>query len=371
MIYILTRTPENENMKVFHKRILGILLATVTVLPLSSCGGGDGSSSGKSSYTITCTDGKYYDISSDYRLAPAGTVVTVTVEAEAFLTVERVLANNIECTAGNTENTFTFTMPQEDVDILAIFTDAPEISDAENGMRWILAPSEISLAREDDGEFLARQNFSLTFGSESVLNNTTEGKDGYATMLSAEVISTNENVIPSAAISNVTGTGGDAAYVTGAEFSVDLTQVGTGTATLVFFDNDNGRIISRTITVVPYGEVFADDIWTVSVNVDFSGLNEADKAKALTVWFSEEDSTYVYGSAYERNQQRELTYPESDSAVFEFIYRPEGTFRIQIGYRDENSIAYLNFVLVSGTGENGFVTFEENGAAISVQVKSA
>lgn len=357
-------------MRSLRKTLFCLFLTAAVAISVSACSDGGQSDDSTGSFSIDCPPGEWYDISCDYSIAPAGTNVTVTVLPDPFLSTESVYANEVKCDPGTEENTWTFSMPAEDVTLTALFSDAPEILSAEDGMGWVVAPDQLSVAKSGDSAFIAKQSFEVTFGTDPIPASITTGEDNSPTLLYTKVISTNENVLPVSAVSNISSTG-NGAYAYGASFSVDLTKVGTGSATLVFCDTENDRFISRSITVADYGEVYDGETWTVSVDVDFSGLDEADKARDLCVWLSESTSSYVYGSCYAQNQQKDLEgYPENGLASFTFTYRPEGKFQLQIGYRDENQIFYPRFVPVSGVSEDGTIVFSEDGEKITVAVES-
>ncbi len=242
----------------------GLVLAMA--IPFAACaqGGDEDKNAGGGSYTVTCEDGDYYDLSASSQLTPAGETVTITAEAEAFIRVDGVYANGTACAAGSTAGTYTFTMPEENVTVTAQVSGA-EIDNAEDGMGWSIAPSAISPFDESELSLYQNQSYLVTFGTDPV--NASTGNDG---MTYAKVVSLNEDVIPAEAISGVKGSTPDVgnAYFFQGSFEIDRTLIKAGTTTLVFFDNDNDRVISKTVTVVPFGDVYKEEAWTVSVTAD-------------------------------------------------------------------------------------------------------
>lgn len=281
--------------KLFKTMICTGLVLAMTV-PFAACAG-DGNedeTAGGGSYTVTCEDGDYYDLSASSQLTPAGETVTITAEAEAFIRVDGVYANGTACAEGSTAGTYTFTMPEENVTVTAQVSGA-EIDNAEDGMGWSIAPSAISPFDESELSLYQYQSYLVTFGTDPV--NASTGKDG---MTYAKVVSLNEDVIPAEAISGVKGSTPDVgnAYFFQGSFKIDRTQIKEGTTTLVFFDKDNDRVISKTVTVVPFGDVYKEEAWTVSVTADLSDVSSEYLNGKLRLYFEEGNDTYVYGSVY-------------------------------------------------------------------------
>ncbi len=336
--------------------------------------GKKGGASVGTSYTITCTDGDFYEVSLSHNSAPEGTVVTVAVETEPYVQVEAVTANGTACTAGS-GGSYTFTMPAENVTVSVSVKGAPESLHADSGMGWIFAPSQISLAGSADYQE-PLQDFRVTFGTDAVLNNTADGN-----MLQVKVFSTNENVIPAEALSGVRAENVSGAYAYAASFEVDLTKVKAGTATLVLIDEQNDRFISREVAVVPYGDVYKNAAWQVTVTADFSEVSEKYMGRGLRIFLGEENDTYVYGSVYANATQfSSFTADDLQNGEFSatFYYIPntgvsceEKSYTIRIAYEGSNDVhdsVYFPLSIVNGVSENGAVSFSENGGSVSVVV---
>ena len=355
--------------------ILIIMLAGVLMF---ACGDGDkGDDDTETSYIITCNSGQWYDINTSYKIAPAGTTITVEVECEVFVQVANVYANEVPCTPTEQAGFFTFTMPAEDVTITAQITDADEILSSDYGMGWTFAPSQISMAKEGDSSFIANQRFELSFGSQQGFINASTGQNG---LLYVDVFSTNQDVIPDDAISAVSPTQLDSgnSRVVSAKFTIDLTKVNLGTTTLVFKDTDKDRIITKTITVKEYGQVENFDLWTVYVTVDLSTLT-AYQDRNFRIWFSDYENLgqdYIYGSNYPESQWHDFIWSDLNRGekTFTFLYNPEHTFRVQVGYEyfatSLDDYRYNNFSVQSGADEDGIVSFSSDGDSITVKFNS-
>ena len=344
----------------------GLVLAMT--VPFAACAG-DGNedeTAGGGSYTVTCEDGDYYDLSSSSQLTPAGETVTITAEAEAFIRVDGVYANGTACASGSTAGTYTFTMPEENVTVTAQVSGA-EIDKAEDGMGWSIAPSAISPFDESELSLYQYQSYLVTFGTDPV--NASSSEDG--SMIYTKIISLNEDVIPAEAISGVKGSTPDVGnvYFFQGSFKIDRTQIKEGTTTLVFFDKDNDRVISKTVTVVPFGDVYKEEAWTVSVTADLSDVSSEYLKGNLRLFFVEGDDTYVYGSVYPSTIQR-FDFTSADltdgkiTAQAKFLYVPNAgkTYRVWVAYETVVNGKTMFYPL----GEKMTATFSENGGTFTV-----
>ena len=342
-----------------------VLLLAFT-LSFAACGESPGAKNNES-YTVTCTDGEYYDLSADYTVAEAGTLVTVTAESEVFMEVDTVYANGIACSAGSEAGKFTFTMPEEDVTVTADVS-GKEILSAEDGMYWSKAPTVISVFDESELSLYQYQDYGVSFGTDPVnasINTSNE-------MMYAEVVSLNEEVIPAEAISGVRGntqTSVNPAFYNGT-FEIDRTKIKTGTATIVLFDTDNDRVLSKTITVVPFGDVHKGETEEVSVTVDFTGLSEEYRNEKFSVFFYEDEETYVYGSVYPETQRENLTYPESGTVTYTFLYVPGLTFTLRVGYEriNEYDVTYYHSLSIEGDDDGEIVPDFSDGNHITIRL---
>ena len=355
--------------------ILIIMLAGILMF---ACGDSDkGDDDTETSYTITCNNGQWYDIETSSKIAQAGSTITVEVTCEVFVQVESVYANEVPCTPTEQAGFYTFTMPAEDVTITAQITDADEILSSDYGMGWTFAPNQISKAEEGDSSFIANQRFELSFGSQQGFINGSTGQNG---LLYVDVFSTNQDVIPDDAISAVSPTQLDFGNlsVISAKFTIDLTKVNLGTTTLVFKDTDKDRIITKIITVKEYGQAENFDLWTVSVTINMSSLT-AYQDRNFRIWFSDYENLgqdYIYGSNYPESQWQDFTWSDLNRGekTFTFLYNPEHTFRVQVGYEyfatSLDDYRYNNFSVQSGADEDGTVSFSSDGDSITVKFNS-
>lgn len=242
-------------------------LALAGLGAFAACGdggsaGGEGGAGGGTavSYSVSCEEddvfGDYYNLDADYSKVGAGKTVTVTVsDAWNFISVSKVYANGTECAAGSEAGEFTFTMPEKDVTVTAEVT-VNAVAEGDYGMAWTSATLDFALSKEDDlssgvqiAEDTGRFSLTATFGTRSVQNQVTANDDGYGTLTSCEVISTNEAVIPSDAVTRLNGgnfTNGS--LCSGVTIEFDTERLARGTTTIILIDTDNTEL-ERAITI--------------------------------------------------------------------------------------------------------------------------
>ena len=116
------------------KKVLSILFGAVFAasmgIALVGCNEEPPATEPAQSYSITLEEGQfsdYYDLSSNYSKTTAGTEIVITVEQPVFATVAHIYANEEICQEGEQENTYTFTMPSENVVVTADFEILPDI----------------------------------------------------------------------------------------------------------------------------------------------------------------------------------------------------------------------------------------------------
>ena len=128
-------------------------------------------------------------------------------------------------------------------------------------------------------------------------------------------------------------------------------------------------MISKTVTVVPFGDVYKEEAWTVSVTADLSDVSSEYLKGNLCLFFVEGDDTYVYGSVYPSTIQR-FDFTSADltdgkiTAQAKFLYVPNAgkTYRVWAAYENEVDGITAFYPL----GEKMTATFTENGGTFTV-----
>lgn len=131
-----------------------------------------------------------------------------------------MFANDAECKK-QTDGTYTFEMPQQDVSLKATF-DVLSVPETDDGLRWTDYDQLTTSAVLSGG-------VSVDFGSELVNSSCSTTADGYSTMIYAKVISTNQKVLPDEAVRRIDPVrGSNGAYATGALISFDVAKIAEG-----------------------------------------------------------------------------------------------------------------------------------------------
>lgn len=97
------------------------------------------------------------------------------------------------------------------------------------------------------------------------------------------------------------------------------------------------------------------------------------------IWFSDYENLgqdYIYGSNYPESQWQDFTWSDLSRGekTFTFLYNPEHTFRVQVGYEyfatSLDDYRYNNFSVQSGADDDGTVSFSSDGDSITVKFNS-
>lgn len=329
---------------------IALSLVVITALvALTACGG---TNSEPTYYDITVNSDDNYSVVCSHKNAKEGDNVVLTVSAGEFFEVDEVTANGVACTL-NAQGKYEFTMPAKAVTVDVKLKSTPDI-DKDGILTWDFAPSQIAVVEEGDDTIFTTQKYTLDFGTSGILNNT----NGNNEMISVEIYSLNEDVIPNDAISGAKASEIVASiYATKASFTIDLTKVKEGTARIVV-ENSN-RTIVKTIEVVDFGEVTPENLYTEKVIVDMSDLTGT--YDNMRIWITDKD--YVQGSVYANTQFEDFKYSADQPFEYQFKFTPDHEFTIAVGYEyydeDRQMYLYKNFAIMNVVlpgSEAGFFT---------------
>lgn len=225
--------------------------------------------------------------------ATAGTKVTVTVRPPTWKTVTFVTGSGVTCekdeaASTSTDVVFTFTMPDKDVELTVETIDSGVSVNEDNRMTWVFAPPQIAPSESS----YDKVTFEVDFGGNFLAN-----EDGDDNLLNVKISSTNQSVIPDAAIDGAQKIG-DSAYTQGATFSIDLSKISTGATTIIFEDTYNNRTITKYLQVVETGTVNPGNIIHAILEVDFK---EFDEGKLSLPENTDHDNLVVLVSVYDHD----------------------------------------------------------------------
>ncbi len=286
-------------MKKFAKIFVCVLVVAAFAVMAFACNGDSGNENNDKKpvaepheITVSAPDG--VDVTTSASSATEGVVVTVTVDAPAWYEVTGVTAGDATCTSG--ADGYTFTMPDEDVEVVVTVADSGVDVNEADGMTWVTAPSQIAPNSYNS------QYFEVSFGNTAVTNTITQ--EG---MSNVRVVSTNQAVIPEDAISGVDSTN-DGASAFGAVFGIDLSQVAIGSTTLIFTDTQHDRTIAKYVTVCEAGTIQPERACVAELTIQFNDIvQDADlgdfTADNVVVLISVNDQDYIYGTDPEYGKQ--------------------------------------------------------------------
>ena len=92
--------------------------------------------------------------------------------------------------------------------------------------------------------------------------------------------------------------------------------------------------------VVPFGDVYKEEAWTVSVTADLSDVSSEYLNGKLCLFFVEGDDTYVYGSVYPSTIQR-FDFTSADltdgkiTAQYYYVPNAGKTYTVWAAYENE------------------------------------
>ena len=241
------------------KKILTIFLASIMMLSVVTfsvaCSDGKGNNSGSVTdntvYTVTVEGSDYYDAVGQTTQATAGMESSVRVAAKySAVSIEKVFFNENECVKSDTEeNTYTFTMPAENVVITVslkwndVSTDNFLTWDKENSVEFEIFAQPNYLPSWDDGELTAN------------VSKDPSQSGGYFTAHEEKAFSLNKDVIPDEAlfvsVTNAKMSNIAVAFVV----HIDRTKIKEGTAQIVLQVENKHKfgdaaILVCTVTVV-------------------------------------------------------------------------------------------------------------------------
>lgn len=244
--------------KILSTTFLSLMLCLSGVFLVACCG----EEPAPTTYNITLPNSADYTVESDKEVAEFGQEVTLIVTLlNDELVIEDVLANGISCEE-NYNGTFSFTMPAENVSITVQTSRLQEVHSTE--FVWLDDGNLYTITEDGDGTF---------DGDTRDINITFAEKQGM-TIINEAITSSNQNVIPDAAINfepitdiNINGSSGSSEILKGV-IEINPFEIHAGTTYLTMeFVNGNysygssnrGTLIVK-ITVVPYGELTLETV---------------------------------------------------------------------------------------------------------------
>lgn len=301
--------------KILSTTFLSLMLCLSGVFLVACCG----EEPAPTTYNITLPTSADYTVESDKEVAEFGQEVTLIVTLlNDELVIEDVLANGISCEE-NYNETFSFTMPAENVSITVQTSRLQEVHSTE--FVWLDDGNLYTITEDGDGTF---------DGDTRDINITFAEKQGM-TIINEAITSSNQNVIPDTAINfepitdiNINGSSGSSEILKGV-IEINPFEIHAGTTYLTMeFVNGNysygssnrGTLIVK-ITVVPYGELTLE---TVREELVIDLFSELQYQTGDTFCLRIGDSDHVDGSSNPSYVDYVLTMESIRELSVEFDY---------------------------------------------------
>ena len=272
-------------------RVLPILcVAFVTffcVFILTACGEKE-NEGGKSAFDISVKADADCSVSVVDSAKEGETVSIVITVTNTDKYIGTVTADGKEC--AESDGKYTFTMPAKDVEIVVTLNEYKEVL-ADDGLASIEDPMDIVPM---NGCNTAHPSIDKKW---SIPIDFDPNYTGSMTILKESVRSTNEDVIPSDAITIEPETGSGSSLIIGGEIIIDTTRLTEGTTWLLLTlangntSPDHESNLSLKLTVVPYGGL---ELYTMEETLVFD-VSSISKTGTYTVRMSDQD--YVSGSS--------------------------------------------------------------------------
>lgn len=350
------------------KKTFGLILTSLCLClsfgMLAACGGGkkDDNKAQDTEYTITAqSDGCTFE--GLPAQAKEGDKLTFTVSvSDSLKTVEKVMANDTECTFA--DGKYSFTMPAQNVQITATVGYVQKEILSDDVLLWSAnTPSQICKAREEDGSW-PDQMVHFEFSTPKNV-----GYEGDVT-----VTSLNPEIIPQSALTDLYTNKLDNynGFCDYGSFRISLDEVSLGTAYIAVHAKTSSvtpidATIIKKIEVVNYGEL-QEETWQENVEVDLSRVYDEFKDNNIMIQIS--DRNHLYGTP-----NRMVTVKATAEVMtVPFTYIPNHNYSITVYYGEGSQTVFFTLsesVSANAAYQDGNLVFTQEGAKISIDVLSA
>ena len=284
----------------------------------------------KITYTVSGT-GKDAVTVNGPTTAKSGDTVTFTIDGIEFdkrlVSVEYYYLFNSDCDYNEATGEYSFTMPGLDTPVTIV---VEQLTDVSKGNQ----PSQIV-----PGDSVQE----LTFNVDA----------SWTTSCTVELTSTDENVIPSSALSHNKLTEGSSNAITGITISIDLSQIKPGkTYLIVNFQSENSSSQKgEIIKLIEVTDTLNETILSATLKVD---LSKFDDTSAMYIQFV--DQNYQNGSQVEERRTKYFSdhTPENGVFIFENLKFVEGhAYKVYVGIRSEGDSFVINDSISGGGTTTG------------------
>lgn len=265
--------------------VLSVLcVALCCCFAFAACSG-KGEDGGKSSFDVSVKEIAGCSVSVADSAKEGETVSIAVTVTDLDKYIDAVTANGTKCAGEGGK--YTFTMPAEDVTIVVKLGQYKEVL-SDNGPASIIEPmTTMPVNGCNTGDPSVDKKWAVSFSIK---------ESASITKLKASVRSTNEAVVPSAAISIKENKSGNA--VIGGDIIIDTARISEGTTWLLLSLSDGNAAqaasesnLSLKLTVVPYGKL---ELSTMEETLVFD-VSSIEKTGTYTIRMTDKD--YVPGTS--------------------------------------------------------------------------
>ena len=342
--------------------IISLTAAVVVACPVTPEGGGDSSAAREYKITYTVSGSDSVTVNGP-ATAKSGDTVTFTIDGIEFdkrlVSVEYYYIFNSDCDYNEATGEYSFTMPGLDTPVTIVVEQLTDVS--------------------KDGAISWRGNQpSQIVPGDSVQELTFNVDASWTTSCTVELTSTDENVIPSSALSHNKLTEGSSNAITGITISIDLSQIKPGkTYLIVNFQSENSSSQKgEIIKLIEVTDTLNETILSATLKVD---LSKFDDTSAMYIQFV--DQNYQNGSKVE--EPRTIYF--ADQTAIEDVFTldlqfVEGhAYKVSVGKVKSGDSFVINDSIsgggsTAGDDYNGIIDsilrIKTDGSTIEINVKN-
>lgn len=296
--------------------------------------------------------------------AKSGDTVTFTIDGIGFdkrlVSVEYYYLFNSDCDYNEATGEYSFTMPGLNTPVTIVVEQLTDVS--------------------KDGAISWRGNQpSQIVPGDSVQELTFNVDADWTTSCTVELTSTDENVIPSSALTDKKLYESDSNAITGITISIDLNQIKPGkTYLIVNFQSENSSSQkSEIIKLIEVTDTLNETILSATIEVN---LSKFDDTSAMYIQFV--DQNYQNGSQVEERRTRYFSWESSTNKVFTLsdLQFVEGhAYKVYVGIKGSGDSYVINDSISGGgptTGDdyNGIkdsvLRVKTNNSTIEINVEN-
>lgn len=270
--------------------------------------------------------------------AKSGDTVTFTIDGIEFdkrlVSVEYYYLFNSDCDYNEATGEYSFTMPGLNTPVTIIVEQLTDVS--------------------KDGAISWRGNQpSQIVPGDSVQELTFNVDASWTTSCTVELTSTDENVIPSSALTHKKLRENNSTAITGITISIDLNQIKPGKTYLIvnFQSKNSSSQKGEIIKLIEVTGTLNETILSATIEVN---LSEFDDTSAMYIQFV--DQNYQNGSQVEERRTRYFSdhTPENGVFIFENLKFVEGhAYKVYVGIKGSGDSYVINDSISGGGSTTG------------------